>query len=144
MMTILTMFRRALPLVLVVCTGLSAGCASDAVQTPALSLAASAVAVPEGPAEEGSAEDTTTTYDDNASYVGSAVYRCDDGRAVDITNEETVVTLAQDDGSTLRLPASPADSRTRYAEKQYAVVFDGEEILFFRPKTEPATCRRTA
>jgi membrane-bound inhibitor of C-type lysozyme len=81
-------------------------------------------------------------YDDNASYAGHSTYRCDNGETLEVENSVTRVAVAGADGSLMELPASPADSQTRYVKDQYALVFDGDEALFFRPKAAPATCKR--
>lgn len=125
---------RAGFLVLLPLCALASGCATEGTAPP-MGLAPGALA-------EGSSDDTGAVYEDNASYAGRSTYRCDDGHSIEVANAETAVQLGFDDGTSITLPASPADSRTRYVDQQIAFVFDGDEALFFRPKTAPATCRR--
>ncbi len=79
----------------------------------------------------------TVAYEDNALYAGRSIYRCDNGESLEVNNTVTQVVLGLSDGSVMELPASPADSHTRYVKDQYAFVFDGTEALFFRPKAAP-------
>lgn len=93
-------------------------------------------------AQRDSASASDAAYEDNGNYAGSATYRCDDGQTLAVNNSVTAVSIGFADGSTMQLPASPADSHTRYVQDQYAFVFDGNEALLFRPKAPPATCKR--
>jgi len=116
------------------------GCSTQAGQTPAMSLAPGAT-----PTEMGSADDsggTDVNYDDNASSAGRFAWTCDNGDIVKVDNTVTSITVGMPDGSVMQMPATPADSRTRYVVQQYALVFDGDEALFFRPKAAPLTCKK--
>lgn len=121
---------------------LLAGCTSDAdltTGTAGFAAAATAVSLPDSGAD---AATDAPAYEDNASYAGRSTYRCDNGETLEVENRISLVTIAGPDGSVMDLPASPADSQTRYVKDQYAFVFDGDEALFFRPKAAPATCKR--
>lgn len=118
-------------------------CASEGLSPTAAAFAPTAV--PAGIGLDPQSVGTTSagdTYDDNALFAGRATYRCDSGESLQVDNTVTRIAIAQADGTVMELPASPSDSHTRYVKDQYAFVFDGEEALFFRPKTAPATCRR--
>jgi len=121
---------------------LMAGCASDGASPATMSLAPGASASAADIADAGSDAAGAVAYEDNALYAGRSTYRCDNGESLDVDNTVTQVELGLADGSVMELPASPADSHTRYVKDQYAFVFDGTEALFFRPKAAPATCRR--
>lgn len=121
---------------------LAAGCASEGTSPATMSLAPGASASPADIADAGSDAVGAAPYEDNALYAGRSTYRCDNGESLEVDNTVTQVALRLADGSMMELPASPADSHTRYVKDQYAFVFDGSEALFFRPKTAPATCRR--
>lgn len=120
---------------------LMAGCASDGA-SPSMSLAPGASASAADIADAGNDAAGAVAYEDNALYAGRSTYRCDNGESLEVDNTVTQVALGLADGSVMELPASPADSHTRYVKDQYAFVFDGTEALFFRPKAAPATCRR--
>lgn len=119
-----------------------AGCTSDGLSVGSVGYAPGVLAASLPDAGADAAGGPGTGYDDNASYAGRSTYRCDSGEMIEVQNTVTKVAVAASDGSIMELPASPADSHTRYALEQYALVFDGDEALFFRPKTPPATCRR--
>lgn len=125
---------------------LLSGCASDGLSPATASLApgASTAAVADMADAGGDAATSAeaASYDDNAFYAGRATYRCDNGESLEVNNTVTQVALGLPDGSVMELPASPADSHTRYVKDQYAFVFDGAEALYFRPKAAPATCKR--
>lgn len=116
------------------------GCASDGTSAPTASLVPGASAA--DIADAGADAAGTVAYEDNALYAGRSIYRCDNGESLEVNNTVTQVALGLSDGSVMELPASPADSHTRYVKDQYTFVFDGTEALFFRPKAAPATCRR--
>ncbi len=86
--------------------------------------------------------DAATNYDDNALSAGKASWRCDNGETYLVDNTVTQIVVISPDGQTMTMPATPADSRTRYVLQQYAFVVDGEEALFFRAKSSPLTCRK--
>jgi hypothetical protein len=86
--------------------------------------------------------DAAVAYDDNALSAGKASWRCDNGETYLVDNTVTQITISAPDGQTMEMPATPADSRTRYVLQQFAFVVDGEEALFFRPKATPLTCRK--
>lgn len=118
------------------------GCSTQAGQTPAMSLAPGA-----SPTEMGSADDSAVAdvnYDDNAASAGRFAWTCDNGDVVKVDNSVASVTVGMPDGSVMQMPATPPDSRTRYVMQQYALVFDGDEALFFRPKATPLTCKKGA
>lgn len=119
-----------------------AGCASDGTSPATMSLAPGVSASAADIADAGSDAAGAVPYEDNALYAGRSIYRCDNGESLQVDNTVTQVALNLADGSVMELPASPADSHTRYVKDQYAFVFDGAEALFFRPKAAPATCRR--
>ncbi len=121
---------------------LLAGCTSDGTSAPTASLAPGASASAADIADAGADAAGTVAYEDNALYAGRSIYRCDNGESLEVNNTVTQVALGLADGTVMELPASPADSHTRYVKDQYAFVFDGPEALFFRPKAAPATCRR--
>lgn len=73
---------------------------------------------------------------------GSPVYRCDGGRSMVVENRRSSVTLTDPDGETMVLPASPAGQSSRYGQKRYALVLDGSEALYVKPRQAPYTCRR--
>lgn len=73
---------------------------------------------------------------------GSPAYRCDGGRTLTIENRRSTVTLLDPDGETMVLPASPAGQSTRYGKKPYALVIEGGEVLYVKPRQSPFTCRR--
>ena len=127
----------------VAAASLLAGCASDGVSPATASLAPGAFAADMADAGADAATSAeAASYDDNAFYAGRAIYRCDNGESLEVNNTVTQVALGLSDGSVMELPASPADSHTRYVKDQYAFVFDGAEALYFRPKAAPATCKR--
>ena len=119
---------------------LAAGCPSDSMSPATMALAAGAPA--SAVAEAVGGDPQAVPYEDNALYAGRSTYRCDNGENLEVENTVTQVALGLSDGTVMELPASPADSHTRYVKDQYAVVFDGAEALYFRPKAPPATCRR--
>lgn len=73
---------------------------------------------------------------------GSAVYRCNGGRSITVENRRSSVTLLDPDGETMVLPASPAGQLSRYGQKPYALVLDGNEALYVKPRKSPYTCKR--
>ncbi len=73
---------------------------------------------------------------------GSPVYRCDGGHSLTIENRRSAVTLLDPDGQTMILPASPAGQSSRYGQKPYALVIEGGEVLYVKPRQPPFTCRR--
>lgn len=119
---------------------LAAGCTSDGTSPATMSLAPGAPA--SAAAEAINGDPQAVPYEDNALYAGRSTYRCDNGENIEVDNTVTHVALGLSDGTVMELPASPADSHTRYVKDQYAFVFDGTEALYFRPKAPPATCRR--
>ena len=118
---------------------LVAGCTTAAdPQVPGMAFAGDATAAQEASGDA----DPAVAYDDNVAYPGRAVYSCDDGEKLTVDNAVTNVHIALADGSALDMPASPPDSRNRYVNGQHALVLDGEEALYMRPKTTPVSCRR--
>lgn len=73
---------------------------------------------------------------------GSAVYRCSGGRSLTIDNRRTSLTLLDPDGETMILPAAPSGQTSRYGQKPYAIVLDGNEALYVKPRKSPFTCKR--
>lgn len=73
---------------------------------------------------------------------GSAVYRCGGGQSLTIDNRRTSVTLLDPDGETMLLPAAPSGQTSRYGQKPYAIVLDGNEALYVKPRKPPFTCKR--
>ena len=73
---------------------------------------------------------------------GSAVYRCNGARSMTIDNRRSQVAIIDPDGETHILPASPANQTSRYGEKPYALVLDGDEALYIKPSKPPFTCKR--
>ena len=59
-----------------------------------------------------------------------------------VDNRRSVVLIRDPDGETLELPASPAGQLTRYGKKPYALVLEGSEALFVKPRKPPFTCKR--
>ncbi|MGB3503065.1 MAG: MliC family protein [Mesorhizobium sp.] len=114
------------------------GCSTTNGPEPVLGLNSST------PVEMGSADDQggAVDYEDNAASAGRFAWRCDNGETMRIDNVVTSVTIEMPGGEVLDLPASPADSRTRYVFQQYAFVVDGSDALFFRPKATPLNCKR--
>lgn len=86
--------------------------------------------------------DQAANYEDNALSAGKASWLCDNGETYLVDNIVTQITVSAPDGQTMDMPATPADSRTRYVLQQFAFVVDGDEALFFRPKATPLTCRK--
>lgn len=130
--------RRLCVLLTLVAVATAAGCATEGMTTaqgfaPGAALAALPSDTDQAP---------QIIYDDNANYAGRAVYRCDDGNTLVVENQVQTVQIGFADGTSMTLPASPADSRTRYVHEQYALVFDGNETLFMKPKSPPITCKR--
>jgi membrane-bound inhibitor of C-type lysozyme len=131
--------RHAVRTACVFAIGLLAACAADGIDAPSASLMPGGAATGTLAADAGEA---VVDYDDNATYEGHATYKCDNGESLQVDNTVSAVSVGFADGSMMQLPASPADSHTRYVQEQYAMVFDGQEALFFRPKAQPLTCRR--
>ena len=131
--------RRAARIACIFAACLLSACASDGIDAPTASLMPGAAGVAD---TVGGDADPVAVYDDNATYAGRATYKCDNGESLQVDNSVAAVSIAFADGSSMQLPASPSDSHTRYVQEQYAMVFDGEEALFFRPKSTPITCRR--
>ncbi len=52
-----------------------------------------------------------------------------------VENRRSLVVLRDPDGETLKLPASPAGQSTRYGKKPYALVLEGGEVLFVKPRS---------
>ncbi|HEY5816956.1 MAG TPA: hypothetical protein VIU14_00960 [Mesorhizobium sp.] len=77
-----------------------------------------------------------------APRAGSAVYRCSGGGSIMVDNRRSLVVLRDPDGEMLELPASPAGQLTRYGKKPYALVLEGGEALFVKPRKPPFTCKR--
>lgn len=50
--------------------------------------------------------------------------------------------ITGDDGQSIGLPASPAESRARYGSGAYALVLEENEALWMRAGKEPDTCMR--
>jgi membrane-bound inhibitor of C-type lysozyme len=123
----------------VVAVCLLSACAADGIDAPSASLMPGGSGMADPVQDDGGA---AVSYDDNATYEGRAIYRCDNGETLQVDNTVAAVSISFADGTTMQLPASPADSHTRYVQEQYAMVFDGQEALFFRPKAQPLTCRR--
>ena len=131
--------RHAARIACVFAACLLSACAADGIDAPTASLMPGAA----GAAETASGDiEAVAVYDDNATYEGRATYKCDNGESLQVDNTVAAVSIGFPDGTTMQLPASPADSHTRYVQEQYAMVFDGQEALFFRPKAQPLTCKR--
>lgn len=130
--------RHAARIACVLAACLLSACATDGIDAPSASLMPGSA----GAVETATGDPDVAVYDDNATYEGHATYKCDNGESLQIDNTVSAVSVGFPDGSTMQLPASPADSHTRYVQEQYAMVFDGEEALFFRPKAQPLTCKR--
>jgi membrane-bound inhibitor of C-type lysozyme len=136
MITVALMMLRAFIVFAMLATpvGLSA-CTTGSGQGATLALAAGDVT--------GTVEgDQAVDYDDNALSEGKASWRCDNGETYLVDNTVSQIVVSAPDGQTMQMPATPADSRTRYVLQQYAFVVDGEEALFFRPKASPLTCKK--
>jgi len=73
---------------------------------------------------------------------GSAVYRCGGGRSMIIDNRRSAVTIVDPDGDAMMLPAAPPGQMSRYGQKPYALVLDGNEALYVKPRKTPFTCKR--
>jgi membrane-bound inhibitor of C-type lysozyme len=131
--------RHAVRIASIFAACLLSACAADGIDAPSASLMPGGAGIAESSVGDGG---DATNYDDNATYEGRALYKCDNGESLQVDNTVAAVSIGFADGTTMQLPASPADSHTRYVQQQYAMVFDGEEALFFRPKAQPLTCRR--
>jgi hypothetical protein len=157
--------KRILLLAALGASALSAACVADnggiAASTPALGPTSTGTgAVEEGSAteaggvsaeglEEGDPEAKPATGMRIAAAAtvppprrGSPVYRCDGGRSLTIENRRSAVTLLDPDGETMVLPASPPGQSTRYGQKPYALVIEGGEVLYVKPRQAPFACRR--
>ena len=158
--------KRLLLLAGLAASALSAACVANqgTTTTPSLGPTATAQAVAgDGLVEEGSATDVDGATDEAGEGVaakpaagvqvaavaavppprrGSPVYRCDGGRSLTIENRRSAVTLLDPDGETMILPASPAGQSSRYGKKPYALVIEGGEVLYVKPRQTPFTCRR--
>lgn len=121
------------------CACLAAGCTTDGPQ-PGLGFAAGVVTEDAA----GGADPAIALYDDNVAYPGRSIYACEDGETLTVDNTVAAVHIALPDGSAMDMPASPPDSRNRYVSGQNALVLDGDEALYMRPKTPPVVCRRSA
>lgn len=132
--------RHAVRVAIVFAACLLSACAADRIDAPSASLMPGAPGVAEPAAA--TVDVAAVAYDDNANYEGHATYKCDNGESLQVDNTVSAVSVGFADGTAMQLPASPADSHTRYVQEQYAMVFDGEEALFFRPKAQPLTCKR--
>jgi len=155
-------FRRTLILAALTASALTAACVADQgmATSPALGPASAAPATANAAVEEGSAADAGDASEEGspaassgvqiaaaASAVapprrGSPVYRCDGGRTLTIENRSSAVTLLDPDGQTMILPASPPGQSSRYGQKPYALVVEGGEVLYVKPRQAPFTCRR--
>lgn len=121
-----------------------------AILTAPLGLSACTTASGQGATAALAADDVTGTvegdqavnYDDNALSEGKASWSCDNGETYLVDNTVSEIVVSAPDGQQMQMPATPADSRTRYVLQQYAFVVDGEEALFFRPKASPLTCKK--
>lgn len=74
--------------------------------------------------------------------LGSAVYRCDNGKSMTIDNRRTMVNIIDPDGEVMMLPAAPANQTSRYGKQPVALVLDGNEALYVKPRKSPFTCKR--
>lgn len=73
---------------------------------------------------------------------GSATYRCNGGRKMLVDNRRSSVVLQDPDGEVMVLPAAPAGQFNRYGKKPYALVLEGGEALYVKPRKSPFTCKR--
>ena len=132
-------FRAATLLLATGCACLAAGCTTADGPQPAMGFAGN----PQTEIEAAGDADPSI-YDDNVAYPGRSIYACEDGESLTVDNTVANVHIALGDGSIMDMPASPPDSRNRYVNGQYALVLDGNEALYMRPKTPPVTCNRAA
>ncbi|MGE0280168.1 MAG: hypothetical protein AB7P20_06090 [Rhizobiaceae bacterium] len=157
-------YKRIFVLAALAASALSAACVADqgAGTTSGLSPTTSAQTEASATVEEGSATDAGDASEggspgtEAAASVqvaaaatlappprsGSPVYRCDGGRTLTIENRRSAVTLLDPDGETMVLPASPVGQQNRYGKKPYALVIEGGEVLYVKPRQPPFTCRR--
>jgi len=154
--------KRTFVLAALAASALSAACVADPgmATTTALGPTASAQAGAGAAAEEGSAADAGDGSEEGSTdtaagvkvaaaativpppRAGSPVYLCDGGRTLTIENRRSAVTLLDPDGETMILPASPVGQQNRYGKKPYALVIEGGEVLYVKPRQSPFTCRR--
>jgi len=79
---------------------------------------------------------------EGALSAGKSSWSCDNGEVFLVDNAVTQISVTSPDGQAMVMPATPADSRTRYVVQQNAFVVDGDEALFFRPRATPLTCKK--
>ena len=108
------------------------GCTTDAPKA-----AEAAVAVT--PAEPAGALALTEAP---APPIGISVYHCDNGTDLSVDNLGASVRVTEAAGEAIDMPASPADSRNRYVQANYAIVLEGSDALFMRPRGGPIACKR--
>ncbi|TIQ35627.1 MAG: hypothetical protein E5X48_12960 [Mesorhizobium sp.] len=101
--------------------------------------AAGAAATPKTPATK-----IITDLTAPRSGVGTATYRCGNGRMITIQNLGTSLRVGGPDGWTEEFAASPANQRSRYqaAATHDAIVIDGREALVMKKGSTPQTCAR--
>lgn len=74
--------------------------------------------------------------------LGSAIYRCGGGKTMTIDNRRSMVNIIDPDGEVMALPAAPANQTSRYGKQPVALVLDGNEALYVKPRKSPFTCKR--
>ena len=71
-----------------------------------------------------------------------STFRCTGGASLKVESLGSKVSVTQDNGSAITLPAFPAGSRSRYSQGQAALVFNGRDALFMITGRPPLECKR--
>lgn len=72
----------------------------------------------------------------------AGTYDCGEDGRIQVEFFGDRVRVAEADGSTVELPASPPGQRNRFGEDLSAIVIEGREALYMRARREPWTCLR--
>lgn len=94
------------------------------------------------PEAEQTPADPTMVAEAPPPPIGSSVYHCANGTDLAIDNLGSSVRVTDAAGESIDMPASPPDSRYRYVHAQHAIVLDGDEALFMKPRGGPIACKR--
>lgn len=105
----------------ILATGLLSGCTAD---------------------KDHSATGTVATSETSDVQPRMATYLCEDQTMLTVENRRSEVTLTDQSGDAVVLPASPAEQRSRYGGEGNALVLDGSDALWMRGNHEPLPCRR--
>jgi hypothetical protein len=87
-------------------------------------------------------QSTTSGIDpDSIAQPPKSTFRCTGGVALEVENLGSSVNVTSPAGASISLPAL-SGSRSRYAEGQTAMVFNGREALFMVTGKTPLECKR--